>query len=74
VASYSAQKISALIGSVNTIDEDRHCHDVIYVYMKTEFRDQQNAAQWEELYRKDGHEFKLKCNTLTTTWQAGHLI
>jgi len=49
------------------------CH-VIYCYMQIKFRDLQIAAQWEELYNKDSHEFKLKYNPVATTWQAGQLV
>jgi len=42
--------------------------------MQIKFGDLQIAAQWEELHSKDSHEFKLKCSTVTTTWQAGQLV
>jgi hypothetical protein len=58
---------------MNTIDEGRECH-VIYSYMQIKFRDLQSAAQLDELYNKDSHEFKLKYNPVTTTWQAGQLV
>ena len=59
-------KKSVLFVAVNTVDESRECH-VIYSYMQIKFRDLQSAAQWEELYNKNSHVFKLKYNPVTTT-------
>jgi hypothetical protein len=59
---------------MNMVDEGRECHYVIYSYLQIKVRDLHSAAQWEKLYNKDSHKFKLKCNTVTATWQAGQLV